>query len=165
VNDLHGHLVGKRKVEMQMWGDRLLDGAATGYGDWEGSGNGTWPAIDTVPKDIVMCDWHYGLDNPDFPSVRYFQDKGFRVWPSGWNREDSVRRFLEVARKEAGPRMVGYLCTTWSDATQVVKGLAGEVVEQPTGRRRRGDLVAAVKLGAALANGKDVPVTPPAPET
>src|SRR5205085_11379595 len=35
VNDLHAHLVGKRKLQMLMWGDRLLEGKTTGYGGWE----------------------------------------------------------------------------------------------------------------------------------
>jgi len=152
VNDLHSYLVGKRKVEMQMWGDRLLDAAQTGYGEWEASANDTWPAVDMIPKDIVICDWHYGLDNPEFPSIRFFQDKGLRVWPAGWNREESIRRFIEVARKESGPLMLGYLCTTWVDTNQIVKGLAGETVEETRGRRR-GNVVAGVKLGAELARG------------
>ncbi|MBM4094323.1 MAG: glycoside hydrolase, partial [Planctomycetes bacterium] len=37
VNDLHGHLVGDKGVEMLMWSDRLLDAKATGYGTWEAS--------------------------------------------------------------------------------------------------------------------------------
>ena len=32
-------------MTMLMWGDRFLDGAKTGYGRWEASMNGTWPAI------------------------------------------------------------------------------------------------------------------------
>jgi hypothetical protein len=109
------------------------------------------------------------MDNPDFPSVRFFQDKGFRVWPAGWNEEESIRRFIEVARKESGPRMLGYLCTTWTDVTPVVEGLAAspaeatqpadsaEPGETPTReerrRRRFGRIVAGVRLGAELARG------------
>jgi len=153
VNDLHGHLVGTRKVEMQMWGDRLLDGEATGYGSWEASTNGTSAAIDMVPKDIVMCDWHYGTENMDFPSIRIFQDKGFRVWPAGWNNEESIRRFIEVARRESGPLMLGYLCTTWTDVTRVVAGLAGEI-EPDAGHRGIGPIINGVRVGAALASGQ-----------
>jgi hypothetical protein len=153
VNDLHGHLVGERGVEMQMWGDRLLNEEVMHYDGWDNSNNGTWEAVDSVPKDIVMCDWHYGMSNPGFPSVRFFQDKGFRVWPSGWNSERSIRRFIEVARKESGPLMLGYLCTTWTDVTPLVKGLAGEPVESE--ERHLGRVVSGVKLGAQLARGED----------
>jgi hypothetical protein len=169
VNDLHGHLVDRRHVEMQMWGDRLLDGKQTGYGSWEASENDTWQAVDQIPKDIVMCDWHYEITNPEFPSVHFFQEKGFRVWPAGWNDEAAIRLFIEVARRESGPRMLGYLCTTWTGVERIVEALvakpeeaaepaaSAEPGETPTReerrRRRSGRLVAGVKLGAELARG------------
>jgi hypothetical protein len=154
VNDYHAHLVAKRGVEMQMWGDRLLNKEAMHYDGWDNSDNGTWEAVDSVPKDIVMCDWHYGMENPDFPSVRFFQDKGFPVWPSGWNSEGSIRRFIEVARKESGPLMLGYLCTTWTDVTPLVNCLAGEPVQSDD--RHLGRVVSGLKLGAQLARGENV---------
>ena len=150
VNDYHAHLVGKRGVEMQMWGDRFLDGKATGYGLWEGSENDTQGAIDLVSKDIVMCDWHYEIMD-DFPSVRIFQQKGFRVWPAGWNKEASIRRFIEVARRDATPKMLGYMATTWSNANLVIAGLAGEPIDPQ--HPRIADIVAGAKLGARLARG------------
>ena len=61
VNDLHAHIAGKRRLQMLMWGDRLLDGEKMKLGEWEASKNGTFEAIDLIPKDIVMCDWHYEL--------------------------------------------------------------------------------------------------------
>jgi hypothetical protein len=134
---------------MQMWGDRLLNAETMGYGSWESSANDTWPAIDMVPKDIVMCDWHYETVNMDFPSIRFFQDKGFRVWPAGWNQEASIRRFIEVARREAGPLMLGYLCTTWTSVTDVVTGLAGGPLNPE--HKRLPDIIAGVKLGAELS--------------
>ena len=148
VNDYHSHLVGRRGVEMQMWGDRLLDAETMGYGLWESSENETHRAIAKVPTDIVMCDWHYEIMD-EFPSVRFFQDKGFRVWPGGWNKEKSIRRFIEVARRDATPLMLGYMATTWADVTKVVAGLAGE----PLGAEdeKIADIAAGVKLGAALA--------------
>ena len=61
VNELHDHLVGEKGVEMLMWSDRLLDSKTTGYGRWEASDTGSHRAIDRVPKDIIMCDWHYEM--------------------------------------------------------------------------------------------------------
>jgi hypothetical protein len=60
---------------MWIWGDRLLDGKTTGMGEWEGSYN-TYRAIDMIPKDVVICDWHY--NRADKTSV-YFAMKGLRV--------------------------------------------------------------------------------------
>ncbi len=148
VNDYHAHLVGRRGVEMQMWGDRLLDAETMGYGTWESSANGTHNAIDMIPTDIVMCDWHYEIMD-DFPSVRFFQQKGFRVWPSGWNKEASITKFIEVAQREATPLMLGYLATTWCDLNALVAGLAGEPVSPQ--HERVPAIVAGVRLGAELA--------------
>ena len=81
VNDLHQHIVDERKLTMLMWADRLLDDKKLGfgYGKWEASQNGTGPAIDRIPKDIILCDWHYETRPKGYPSVAYLQEKGFRV--------------------------------------------------------------------------------------
>jgi hypothetical protein len=90
VNDLHRHIVGSRRLEMLMWGDRLLDAKALGYSRWEAAANGTAGAIDLIPKDIVICDWHYGQAT-NYPSVPLLLSKGFRVWPSGWQPMEGRR--------------------------------------------------------------------------
>ncbi|HTI70286.1 MAG TPA: family 20 glycosylhydrolase [Candidatus Limnocylindria bacterium] len=119
VNDLHGHIVDGRKVEMFMWADRFLDSRTTGYGEWEAAKNGTAAAVDLVPKDIVMCDWHYEpLDKypgkpSDYNSIAYLQEHGFRVWPCGWKRTEPVAALVATSRKHQGPKMVGYLQSTW----------------------------------------------------
>ena len=114
VNALHAHIVGTRKLEMFMWGDRLLDGKATGYGEWEASENGTFRAIDMIPKDIVMCDWHYDK-RPDYPSLKTFVDKGFRVWPSGWKDAGATAAFAQEAKAMTSKLVIGHLCTTWGE--------------------------------------------------
>ncbi|HXU79019.1 MAG TPA: family 20 glycosylhydrolase [Methylomirabilota bacterium] len=112
VNDLHAHIVGKRKLEMLLWGDRLLDARPLGYSKWEASMNGTAGAADLIPKDIIVCDWHYGKQ-ADYPSVDLLLRKGFRVWPSGWQPLEASKRFSAFARAKSNERSLGYLCTTW----------------------------------------------------
>lgn len=112
VTDLHGHIVGKRKMEMLMWGDRLLDAKALGYSEWEAAKNGTAGAAALIPKDIVICDWHYGKQ-AKYPSVPWLLEQGFQVWPSGWQPLDASKAFSNFARQEKNPKMLGYLCTTW----------------------------------------------------
>lgn len=58
VRALHDHLALKGR-SLWMWGDRLLDGRTTGLGMWEASYNNTGRAIDLIPKDVTICDWHY----------------------------------------------------------------------------------------------------------
>ncbi len=113
VNDLHRHLVKEKGLTMLMWGDRMLDASGKGMGrGWEASNVGTAPAIDLIPKDIVLCDWHYSVQ-ADYPSVRYFQQKGFRVWPASWKNVEAAEALIDCARREASPRMLGHLCTSW----------------------------------------------------
>lgn len=120
VNDAYDHIVRKRGKEMMMWADRLLDGEATGYGLWEASKNGTHPAIDMIPKDIIMCDWHYertyekqGTKKATFPSVPLFLDKGFRVLPTSFRDVKAVKMFIDQSLAFPSDRMLGHLCTIW----------------------------------------------------
>lgn len=113
----HLHKKGRR---MWMWGDRLLDGKATGLGEWEASENGTHEAIDLIPKDIVICDWHY--ERPD-PTAVYFAMKGFDVVTCPWkNSTVAVRQLQDVLEFRAGatdkmrPHFRGMMQTVWSGA-------------------------------------------------
>jgi hypothetical protein len=120
VNDLHRHIVGERKLTMLMWGDRLLDARAMGYGKYDAATNGTARAVDMIPKDIIICDWHY-KERTVYPSVPFLLGKGFRVWPSGFQPLAATRAFSRFAleQQRKNPRVVGYLCTTWSKAKTV----------------------------------------------
>jgi hypothetical protein len=113
VNRLHRHLVEDKGIEMLMWSDRLLDAGKFGYGTWEASNTGSHRAIERIPKDIIMCDWHYER-RADYPSVRFFQQQGFRVLPSTWQKPDAAVALIQCARKDATQRMLGVLFTGWS---------------------------------------------------
>jgi hypothetical protein len=112
VGDLHRHLVRQRKVELLLWADRLLDDRTMGYGEWESARNGTHRAVDRIPKDIILCDWHYEK-RAGYPSVAFFADKGFRVWPGGWKNVEATEALVAAAKAKGGPRVLGHLCTTW----------------------------------------------------
>ncbi len=113
INDLHDHIVRRRGLEMLIWSDRLLDGKKTGYGKWEAAENGTAPAIDQVPKDLILCDWHYEK-RTEYPSIPLFLEKGFRVWPGGWKNPEATRALIAYAQQHRNERLLGHLCTTWS---------------------------------------------------
>jgi Glycosyl hydrolase family 20, catalytic domain len=112
VNEIYGHLVRKRHVEMLMWGDRLIDGKKYDLGEWEASTNGTAAAIDLIPKDIIVCPWHYE-PRASYPSIPMFIEKGFRVLPAGWKNVDATKALIEFSRSHAGPKLLGYMFTTW----------------------------------------------------
>jgi hypothetical protein len=117
VNDLHGHIVDRRRMEMLMWGDRLLDAKSLGYSEWEASKNDTSGAVERLPRDIIICDWHYGL-RESYPSVPSLTQKGFRVWPAGWQPLANTKAFSDFARQQraVNPTVLGYLATTWGKA-------------------------------------------------
>ena len=112
VNDYHDHIVKKRGLQMLMWGDRLIDGTKMKYGKYESSRNGTAPAVDMIPKDIIICDWHYGK-RKEYPSIPMFIEKGFRVLPAGWNRVIATETLIRYAKQQEHPNMLGHLFTTW----------------------------------------------------
>jgi len=113
VNRLHKHLVEDRQVEMLMWGDRLLDSSVFPYGTWEASKTGSHRALERIPKDILICDWHYE-PRSDYPSVRFFQQQGFRVLPCPWNKPQAATALIRCARQDATDKMLGVLFTGWS---------------------------------------------------
>ena len=120
VNDLHQHIVGDRKLTMLMWGDRLLDAQTMHYGKWESATNGTAPAVDLIPKDIILCDWHYRAQT-NYPSVPFFLNKGFRVWPSGFQPAEGAKALSEFSlqQRTRNTNVIGYLATTWSRSKTV----------------------------------------------
>ena len=131
VNDLHDHIVKQRGLTMLMWADRLIDGDQFKMGEWEASKVGTAPAIDKIPKDIILCPWHYELRDK-YESLPMFMEKGFRVLPASWKKTDATLALIRYAREhQSGDRLVGHIFTTWSqrrgnwaEFEPLVKGLA-----------------------------------------
>lgn len=116
VKALHEHLAQSGR-EMWMWGDRFLDGETTGMGKWEASMNGTQTAIRMVPKDVVICDWHY---ERVLPSTTYFAMEGFPVVACPWRKPNVALgqlAMVRAARADATPeiadKMRGVMHTTW----------------------------------------------------
>ncbi|MFT5885773.1 MAG: N-acetyl-beta-hexosaminidase [Arcticibacterium sp.] len=118
----HLALSGKR---LWIWGDRLLDGKTTGIGLWEASYNNTHKAIDLIPKDVMICDWHYERADP---TAVYFAMKGFDVATSPWrNTELALKQkalmqdLRENATAEMKPHYTGMVQTVWSPAGSFLK--------------------------------------------
>lgn len=122
VNALHGHFVNEKNVEMFMWGDRFLDGKATGYGEWEASTNDTWSMIDSVPKDIIMCDWHYG-QRDEYPSVPFFASNGFRLTVGPWKEMKATEALLKYASENKSEKLLGVLQTSWCNSGMLARYL------------------------------------------
>jgi hypothetical protein len=119
VNDLHRHLVKERRVEMLMWSDRLFDARKYHWGEWEASKNGTAPAVDLIPKDVILCPWHYEKKEA-YPSIPLFLEKGFRVLPASWRKLDASAALIRYSAQFKSPRLLGHLFTTWGGRKDAV---------------------------------------------
>jgi Glycosyl hydrolase family 20, catalytic domain len=123
VNDIYNYLVKEKGVEMLMWGDRLIDATQINYGEWESSVNGTASAIDMIPNDIIICDWHYesfkdykDLKTNEFLSIPMFLERGFRVLPTSWRVVENMENLMYYSLRSEHQNMLGHLFTLWSSA-------------------------------------------------
>ena len=114
---IRNHLA-QSDTELWIWGDRLLDGKTTGLGMWEASMNNTHRAIDLIPKDVVINDWHYERADP---TAALFAAKGFRVTTCPWRTASVAKTQLKQIldfRASATPimkdRYLGMLQTIWT---------------------------------------------------
>ena len=164
VTLIHDHLAGKGR-QLMIWGDRLLDGRTTGLGEWEASYNDTWRAIDMIPKDVFICDWHY--ERADLTGV-YFATKGFPVAECGYRNSDLCLqqiRDMVTFRQQSSPEMAehlqGYIHTIWSGADMFLRRYnALKAGQDPAASSRRpydpkrDDVRALMEVMAAFAGQK-----------
>lgn len=132
VTAIRNHLAQKNRT-LWIWGDRLIDGKTTGMGAWEASMNNTFRAINMIPKDVVICDWHYERANQ---SAVYFAMKGFKVVSCPWRNPQTARwqvkdmlRFRQRSTPEMKSRFLGVVETSWSDAGGFMKQFYREDME------------------------------------
>ena len=85
----------------------------TGYQEYESSANGTDGAIDAVPKDILVCDWHYEKTPTVYPSVDIYHKKGFEMLISPWRVRHNTDQFINYAIEHDKGHIAGILLTTW----------------------------------------------------
>lgn len=110
---IHAYLK-ERGIDTWMWGDVLLSpsefptmpakqlkGATEGYGK---------QLRDELPRDIVICDWHYTTDGTEFPSLSKMQNEGFRVLGAIFKHSETTNNF---ARYAAENNAYGMIATTW----------------------------------------------------
>jgi hypothetical protein len=125
VRTIRDHLAEKNRT-LWIWGDRLIDGRTTGLGIWEASYNNTYRAIDMIPRDVVICDWHYERADKIAP---YFAVKGFKVITCPWrnpvtavSQVNDMARFRKESTPEMSGRFLGVMETTWIRTDAFLKG-------------------------------------------
>ncbi len=125
VKRIRDHLAAADR-QLWIWGDRLLDGETTGLGMWEASTHQTHPAIDLIPRDVMICDWHYERAEP---TAAYFAMKGFQVATCSWNKAPvavaqlhQMLRLKQDVNSTLSGRMQGVVHTVWSSAGAFLDG-------------------------------------------
>jgi hypothetical protein len=136
VRTIHDHLAQKNR-QLFIWGDRLLDGKTTGLGEWEASYNNTYRAVDMIPKDVIICDWHY--DRAEKTPV-YFAMKGLSVLTCPYQKPEVARNqlkdilnFREQSSPEMKARFQGIIQTVWTDADSFIDEFYGKKTENKEG--------------------------------
>lgn len=142
VRRIRDHLA-LQKRELWIWGDRLIDGKTTGIGMWEGSFNNTHRAIDLIPKDVFICDWHY--ERPDKTPV-LFAMKGLRVATCPWRTPatavtqlNDMLKFRQESIRPMADNFQGMIQTVWSGAEHFLDGFYGRRTEPNAGTNTQWD--------------------------
>ena len=124
LQKIRDHLA-KSESRLWIWGDRLIDGQITGVGEWEGATNGTAPAIATIPRDVVICDWHYNRAETTAPM---FAAQDLDVVSCFWNRPqvaadtlDAVQLFRKVSTRKMTSHYRGVMQTVWSGNDRLLR--------------------------------------------
>lgn len=129
VERLHRHLA-SRGVETWMWGDMLLDPERfPAMPQRQLHGNPEYAALlDRIPHDIIICDWHYKGEQPDFPTALAFARAGHPVLGATWKRFTTTRNFSRyVAELPFGG--LGMIATTWSEVQKGNRDTVERIIE------------------------------------
>jgi hypothetical protein len=170
---LHDFLA-SRGAKMMMWGDMLLreEDFPPGYDALLGGPPAnTANAINALPRDVVICDWHYA-DNTEYPSLHYFQRRGFEVLACPWYSPANIYHFILAA----AARKAGVLGTTWSGIPSSrwfqthASWLSACILQaqwmwspgvprvSDAARDLKGELARALSLSARIMRGRFIPV-------
>ncbi len=100
-----------------MWADMLLDPRCFRDACFSQAGCSGGPpdhldrALDRLPRDIVMCDWHFEPAR-EFPTIRYLQDVGFdTLGCSGFPVNTAL--FTRYALAHRTRHFLGMMVTAW----------------------------------------------------
>ncbi|MGE0385215.1 MAG: hypothetical protein AB7Q97_10830 [Gammaproteobacteria bacterium] len=109
-----------RGVRTIIAGDMLLDRdswdarvGSSNSGNPAYGGHDTAKAIDAIPRDVIILDWHY-TEKPDYPSIGYFRSKGFEVWGMSWYNPRSALTMARSVRRDGGAGLLGSDFGFWS---------------------------------------------------
>ena len=111
----------QRGARAMMWHDMLLEKGKWrpfyAHGSVDEAG-----MLETLPKDVVICDWYYGSDSAgndksggkslvgNYPTLDHFASKGFSVLTCPWRETKGIVAQAKYVREKG---MFGLLETIW----------------------------------------------------
>jgi len=110
---LHSFLK-KENVQIWMWGDMFLNREKySNMFKWSNHGNIEFEKIiDDLPRDIIICDWHYFDNQQEFPSSMFFIKNGYKTFGATWKKHITIINFsnyiFSLNRNENG-----MIATSW----------------------------------------------------
>ncbi len=110
----------QKGIETWMWGDMLVSPNEFPFPlIQESELHGTIPGYGKdirlkLPKEIVICDWHYFDKQTAFPSLTVFKKEGFRVLGATWKKPETTHNFSHYAAAHGADGMIasrGFMCS------------------------------------------------------
>lgn len=103
----------EKGIQTMIWGDQFLNPPDFPGADGSMYGTVNYPALDLLPRDIIICDWHYGVKET-YPTTKFFIEKGFKViCATGVYYFENIEHFSEYAGGLVGKGVVGMMNTFW----------------------------------------------------
>ena len=108
--------VRSRGARPMIWHDMLIKRGAPEWDKFEAKGtDATITLVDTLPKDVVICDWEYSYCDmaevrADWPTMAYFKNKGFSVAGCPWMNFNTMRPMADYLAQHG---CFGFIETTW----------------------------------------------------
>jgi hypothetical protein len=108
-----------------------------GLGYWESSHNDTYRAADMIPKDVLICDWHY---NRTAQTDQYFAKKGLNVVTCPWkNPQVTIAQLDDMlkAKDQNGAmkdHLKGMISTVWGGNAGFLDGYYGITTDPVAGQ-------------------------------
>lgn len=123
-------------VKTWMWGDMLIEpdefpsmlarhlhGVTPGYGK---------ALRQQIPKDIVICDWHYWDDQRTFTTIDTLKKEGFTSLGATWRKAKTTNNFSAYAAAHDGQGMIettwfepqrktNVIVTDWNEMTRLIE--------------------------------------------
>ncbi|MBR0066494.1 MAG: family 20 glycosylhydrolase, partial [Kiritimatiellae bacterium] len=100
--------VKSRGARAMIWHDMLLDRSDPRWKGYVKCGSKeTATLADTLPKDVIICDWQYSYGDmketrKDWPTMGYFKEKGFPVAGCPWRNFNAMKPMADYLARIGG---------------------------------------------------------------